>query len=233
MLPLLCPQDLVSGTVHQFQKVLLAGTALHGFVDVIHQTELPALILPGGTVLPCRKFSAALPVGRQDGQVMCLADLIADAAKLAQGVGILPQLSSVNKADRVDHEMGMDMLGIAVSADLYLISRPRFLRKPSGDLMCLPGRNILPRMEGLNVLVEVDAIQLVVGSFRCQEFRDGIAAVAVDAADQFLPGLRIPGFLLLGTVFHHSSHGTEVLLLLFDVSDCCHQLLRPMRKTSS
>ena len=186
MLPFIRPENLISGTVHQFQKVLFAGTALHGFIDVIHQTELPALILPGGTVLPCRKFSAALLIGRQDGQVVCLADLVADAAKLSQGVWILPQLSSVNKADRVDHEVGMDVLGIAVGADLHLISRPCFLCKRSCNLMRLLGSDILPGMEGLNVLVEVDAVQFVVGSFRCQEFRDGIAAIAVDAADQSL-----------------------------------------------
>ena len=233
MLPLLCPQDLVSGTVHQFYKIYLVGTALHGFVDVVHQTKLPTLILPGGTVFPCRKFSAALSVGRQDGQVVCLADLVADAAKLPQGVGILAELLPVHEADRVDYEVGMNMLGIAVSADLHLISRPRFLRKLSCDLMRLLGCDVLPGMEGLNVLVEVNTVQFVVGSFRCQKFRDGIAAVAVDAADQFLPGLFVPGFLLLGAVFHYSGHGTEVLLLLLDVGNCCHHPPRPIRQTSS
>ncbi len=229
MLSLLSPQDLVSGTVHQFQKVLFAGTAFHGFVDVIHQTELPALILPGGTVLPCGKFSAALLIGRQDTQIMFLADLVTDTAKLAQGIGILPQLSSVYKADRVDHKVGMDMLGIAVGTDLHLISRPCFFCKPSGNLMCLLGRDVLPWMEGLNVLVEVDAVHFVVGSFRCQKFRDGIAAIAVDTADQSLSRQFIHRLLCLGAVFHHSNHGTEVLFLFLDVSDCRHQLPRPMR----
>ena len=141
------------------------------------------MISPGGTVFPRGKFSAALLIGRQDAQVMCLADLVTDAAKLAQGVGILPQLSSICKADGVDYKVGMDMLGIAVSADLHLISRPCFLRKLSGDLVRLLGRDVLPWMKGLNVLIEVDAVQFVVGSFRCQKFRDGIAAVTVDTAD--------------------------------------------------
>ena len=90
MLSLLRPENFIPGTVHQFYEIFFTGTALHGFVDVIHQTELPALILPGSTVLPCRKLSAALLIGRQDAQIMFLADLVTDAAKLAQGVRILP-----------------------------------------------------------------------------------------------------------------------------------------------
>ena len=72
------------------------------------------MIFPGGTVFPCGKFSTALLIGLQDAQVMLFADLVTDSAKLAQGVGILAELLPVNKADRVDHEVGMDMLGIAV-----------------------------------------------------------------------------------------------------------------------
>ena len=114
---------------------------------------------------------------------MFFADLVTDSAELTQGVGILAELLAVYEADGVDHEMGMDMLGIAVGADLHLISRPCFFCKLSGNLMCLLGRDVLPRMEGLNVLIEVDAVRFVVGSFRCQKFRDGIAAVTVDTAD--------------------------------------------------
>lgn len=117
---------------------------------------------------------------------MCNADLVTDATELAQGVGVLPKLSSVNKADRVDHEVGMDMLGIAVGADLHFISRPCFLRKFSGDLMGLLRSNALSGMEGLNVLIKVDSIHFVVGSFGGKKFRDGIAAIAVDTADQSL-----------------------------------------------
>ena len=160
---------------------------------------------------------------------MLFADLIADAAKLAQGVGILPELSSVNKADGVDRKVGMDVLGIAVGGYLHFISRPCFFCKRSCNLMRLLGSDILPRMEGLNVLVEVDSVHFVVGSFRCQKFRDGIAAIAVDTTDQFLLRSLVPGFLFLGAVFHHSNHGTEVLLLFLDVGDCRHQLPLPMR----
>ena len=229
MLPFFCPEDFVPGTIHQFYKILATAAFLHRFIDVVHQTELPALISPGGTVFPRGKFSAALLIGRQDAQVMFLADLVTDAAKLTQSAGILAELSSVYKADGVDYKVGMDVLGIAVGADLHLISRPCFLCKRSCNLMHLLGSDILPGMKGLNVLVEVDAVHFVVGSLRCQKLRDGIASVTVDTAYQFLLGLLVPGFLFLSTVFHHSNHGTEVLLLFLDVCDCRHQLPLPMR----
>ena len=229
MLSLLRPENFISGTVHQFHEVFFTGAAFHGFIDVVHQTELPALIFPGSTVFPCRKFSAALLIGRQDGQVMFLADLVTDSAKLAQGVGILPELLPVHEAYGVDHEMGVDVLGIAVGADLHLISRPCFLCKRSCNPMRLLGRDVLPGMEGLNVLIEVDAVYLVVGSLGCQKFCDGIVAIAVDTADQFLLGALVPSFLLLSAVFHHSHHSTDVLLLFPDVSDCSHQAPRPVR----
>lgn len=145
------------------------------------------MLLPGSTIFPRRKFSAALLIGRQDAQVMLFADLVTDSAKLAQGVGILAELSPVYKADGVDHEVGVDMLGIAVGADLHFISRPRFLCKRSCNLMCLLRRDAFPGMEGLNVLIEVDAVHFVVGSLRYQKLRDGIATITVDAADQLSP----------------------------------------------
>ena len=229
MLSFFCPEDFVPRTVHQFYEVLPTAAFLHRLIDVVHQPELPALVFPGSTVLPCRKFSAALLIGRQDTQVMCHADLVTDTAELAQGVGILPELSSVNKADGVDHKVGMDVLGIAVGGYLHFISRPRFLCKRSGDLMCLLGCNFLPGMEGLHILIEVDSIRFVVGSLRCKKFCDGITAIAVDTADQLSLRQFIHRLLILGAVFHNSDHGTEVLLLFLDVSDCRHQLPRPMR----
>ena len=229
MLPLMRPQNFVPSTVHPLYKIFFTGAAFHGFVDVVHQTELPALIFSGSTVLPWGKFSAALLIRRQDGQIMFFADLVTDAAKLAQGVGILAEFFAIYKTDRVDHEVGMDVLGIAVRADLHFIFRPCFFRKHSGNLMRLLGCDLLPGMEGLNILVEVNAIQFVVGSLCCQKLCDGIAAIAVDTADQSLSRQFIHRLLILGAVIHHGNHGTEVLLLFLDVGDCRHQLPLPMR----
>ena len=54
--------------------------------------------------------------------------------------------------------MGMDMLCIAMGGHLHFISRPSFFSKLSGNLMCLLGCDVFSGMEGLNILVEVNAI---------------------------------------------------------------------------
>ena len=118
---------------------------------------------------------------------MFFADLIADAAKLAQSVGILPEFLPVHEADGVDYEVGMNVPSIAVGGYLHFISRPCFLRKCSCNLMCLLGRDVFLGMEGLHILIEVDAVHFVVGSLRYQKLRDGIATITVDAADQLSP----------------------------------------------
>lgn len=55
---------------------------------------------------------------------MLHTNLVTDLPKLPQGGGSLPELHPGFKADGVDHEVGMDMLGIAMSGHLYLIPRP-------------------------------------------------------------------------------------------------------------
>ena len=55
---------------------------------------------------------------------MLHADLVADLPELPQGGGCLAELHPGFKADGVDHEVGMDMLVIAVGSYLHLVPRP-------------------------------------------------------------------------------------------------------------
>ena len=128
---------------------------------------------------------------------MLPAQLIADSTELLQGVGILPQLSAIYKADGVDHEMGVDVFGIAVGGHLHLMSGPGFHGELSGNVMSLLIGNVLPGREGLDILIEIDAVQLVVGILGSEELRDGVQSVTADAADIPLPGELIHGFAFL------------------------------------
>ena len=65
------------------------------------------------------------------------ADLVADLPKLSQSGGGLAQLHPGFKADGVDHEVGMYMLGIAVGGHLHLMPRPGFGGKFQTNLVCL------------------------------------------------------------------------------------------------
>ena len=124
---------------------------------------------------------------------MLSTQLIADGTELLQSVGILPQLSAIHKADGVDHEMGVDVFGIAVGGHLYLMPGPCFHGELSGDSMSLLIGDILPGREGLDILIEVDAVQLAIGMLGGKELRDGIHSVTADAADIPLPGELIHG----------------------------------------
>ena len=74
----------------------------------------------------------------------------------------------------------------------------------------------------MNILIEVHAVQLVIGCLGCFELSDSIEAVTVDAADQGLTGLFIPHLILSLAVSHHGSHGTKVLFVFRDIDDRCH-----------
>ena len=114
--------------------------------------------------------------------------------------------------------MGVDVFGITVSGHLHLMSGPGFHGELSGDGMGLFIGDILPGREGLDILIEVDAVQLAVSIFGSEKLRDGIQPVAADAADIPLAGELIYGFAFLQAVPHDTDHGTGVLPGFLDIS---------------
>jgi len=150
------------------------------------------------------------------------AQLIADGTELFQGAGILPQLSAICKTDRVDYEVGVDVFGIAVGGHLHLMSGPGFHGELSGDGVGLLIGNVLPGREGLDILIEVDAVQLAVGILGGEELRDGIHSVTADAADIAMAGQLIHGLALLQAVPHDTDHGAGMLPGFLDVGYGCH-----------
>lgn len=218
ILPFICPLDFVSFSFHEDDEILFALTFLHGIADIVHQTEFPALPLPrcppfsGGHLL-----SAALVLG-QDRETVCHTDIIADHPKEFQGVGVLPELQSSLEVYRVDDEVTMDMVGIAVGSDEDFRTGPCTGSEFHGDLMRLLGSDILRGFEGLHILVEVDSIHFSVSCLGRFKLQNGIHPIAVDTTDQPLAGLFIPGLVLSHAVPHDIPHGTEMLLLLRDKS---------------
>ena len=163
---------------------------------------------------------------------MLHANLVADLPELPQGGGGLVQLHPGFKADGVDHEVGMDMLGIAVGGYLHLMPRPSLSCKLQANLMCLLISDLLLGGKGLNVLVEIDPVQLVVSGLSGQKFREGIGAVAVQPGHIADACFGVSGLVLPLAIPHHSLHSTDVLLGFLDVCYSC-QPLPPMRTSSS
>lgn len=68
---------------------------------------------------------------------MLHTDLVADLPEVPQSGGGLAELHPVFKADGVDNEVGVDMLGIAVGGYLYLMPRPCLGCKLQTDFVSL------------------------------------------------------------------------------------------------
>lgn len=161
------------------------------------------------------------------------ADFIAERTQFLQRIGILPELLSGFKADRVDDKVGMDMGGIAMGADQHLMSRPGLCRKFQGNLVGLPVGDIFPGREGLHILIEVHAIRLAVGTLGRHKFRDGVFSEAVHAGNILPPSLSVQGFAVLHTVSHDTDHGADCLLPFGNIGDDRHYFLPPMRASCS
>ena len=73
------------------------------------------------------------------------ADFIVELSQMEQGIRMLSQFQAVLKADRVDHEMGMDVVGIAMGSHQHFIPWPSLSRKFQSQLMGLLVRDILLR----------------------------------------------------------------------------------------
>ena len=222
LLPLRCPLDFVALAFHEKNKIFLVRAKLHRLTDVVHQPELPAFPLPGCPVFPGGHLLAAAFILRQNTEPVSMTDLVADLPQIFQGVGILPELSPGLKAHRVDDEVGMHMPGVAVRSDQDLRPGPGPGGKLQRDLMGLRGRDRFLGREGLDVLIEVDPVHFPVGGLRRFKFQNGIAPLAVDAADEILPRLLVPGLVLAHTVIHDRPHGAQVLTGLPDISHGRH-----------
>lgn len=103
---------------------------------------------------------------------MLHTNLVAELSKLPQSIGGLSQFSPGFTTDRIDHKMGMHVLGIAMGAYLHLMPRPSFRRKFQPDFMRLLIGDIFFGRKGLDILVKIDAIQLVVSGLGGKKFRE-------------------------------------------------------------
>ncbi len=142
ILPFLRPLDFVALAFHQKNEIIFAQAFLHGITNVIHQPELPAFTLPCRSVLTGGHLPAAALVLGQDAVSMGLTDVVTDQPKELQGIWVLPKLSPGLEVHRVDDEMTMHMVGIAVGGDQNFCTGPCSGGELHGNLMGLLGRDV-------------------------------------------------------------------------------------------
>ena len=160
---------------------------------------------------------------------MSCTQFIADGSQLLQCTGILPQFSPILIADGVDNKVGVDVSGITVGGHLHLMPGPCLHSKLSGNVMGFLIADVLSGRKGLDILIEVDAVQFAMGSLGGFKLQNGIHPITVDAADKSLTGLPIEGFVLSHAVAHDPTHSTNVLPGFFDVCHGCHGAPRLIR----
>ena len=95
----------------------------------------------------------------------------------------MAKLQPCFKVHGIDDEVTVYMVGIAVGGDENLRTGPCAGGKLQGNFMCLPVGDILRGREGLDMLVEVDAVHLAMSCLGCFELQNGIHPIAVDTAD--------------------------------------------------
>lgn len=125
----------------------------------------------------------------------------------------------------VDALRAVLVVGIQMRGNQNLVSRKGLLGKVQTDAVSFFIRPDFPRAEGLDILVEVDPGCLAVQILRCHKFLVSMNAKAVDPAD-ILPPVCVHCFLLLHAVADASPHSAWGLLVLGDIKDCCHAVIR-------
>ena len=163
---------------------------------------------------------------------MLHTDLIADLSELPQSGGSLVELHPGFKADRVDHKVGVYVLGVAVGGHLHLMPRPSLGCKLQPDFVSLLIGDLFLGGKGLDILVEIDSIHLVISGLGGEKFREGVGTVAVQTGHIPSACFGVGGLVLPLAVPHHRFHSTDVLLGFLDVGYSC-QPLPPIRTSSS
>ena len=112
------------------------------------------------------------------------ADIVTDHPQELQGIWVLMKLQSCLEVYGVDDEVTVDMVGIAVGGDEDFRTGPGTGSKLQGNFVCLPVCDVFRGREGLDILVEVDAVHFAVGGLGRFELQNGIHSFAVDTADK-------------------------------------------------
>lgn len=215
----LLPVHLIALLVHFTQELFPRPGPLHDFLDGDDQLELPAV-----SPVSCPVFSSPQALGApvllvwlQGSEAMFHADLVADLPYLLQGIGGEVQLLSGVRVDRVDDQVGVQVLRVDVCGHQNLASREKPLRQLLRDLMHFRRRDFLFGGEGLDVLVEEGSVGLSVEVLGCQEAFLRQLRRAVDTGEVAAAGF-IHRLFLLRHVADHPPHGARRLFPLFDVA---------------
>lgn len=146
---------------------------------------------------------------------MHLTDLVADLAHLLQSPGGEVEFLSRFRMDGVDHQVGVEVLGVHMSGDQDLAAGEELLRQLEPELVRLGRGEIFFRREGLDILVEEGAGVLSVEVFGSHETLHGHIRHTVDAGE-IAPAVLVHCLFGLGHIPDHPAHAPDGLLARLD-----------------
>ena len=146
---------------------------------------------------------------------MLHTDLITNLPHLFQRSGSEVELLSGIRMNRVDHQMGVEVLPVHMRGHQDLTAGKELLCQFQPDLMGLSWCKVFFRGEGLGVLVEEGAGVFPVEVFGGHEALHGHICHTVDAR-QVAVALLVHGFLWLGYILDYPPHAPCRLLAFLD-----------------
>ena len=137
------------------------------------------------------------------------------------------QFPAVFKTDRVDNEVGMDVLCIGVRCNDDFVVLP-LLRQLQSNGVCFLWCDVFLRVEGLHEMKIHFAGTLAVLKFGADELGVANLRLAVDSCDQ-LPTIGLDFLLLHDVVQRCRQSGTALSFRTVDWRDRCHDSRLPLQ----
>ena len=203
--------------------MLPAPGLCHALIHSNLQVHLPAFALGIGTVLPVGHgafFPLLLLLGFHNRKTVLHTQLVRCTAQFHEAFLVAVVLETGFEADRVDHEMRVQMLPVHMSGNNDLIAGDLF-RQLQSDLMCHLRCDRIVGTEGLYHVIVHSSVRASVLPLGIHEFQHGSLGHTVNSRDQrasLVRNLARPAAVGDGTV--QTAHGLG--LLTFRKFHDCH-----------
>ena len=165
--------------------MLPASGLRHAFVNGDLQVHLPALALGIGTVLPVghSAFFSLLLLRCHNRKTVLHTQLVGCLSQCHETFLVAVVLETGFEADRVDHEMRVQMLPVRMCGNDNLIAGD-LLRQLQRNLMCHLRGDRIVGTEGLNHVVVHSSVRASILPFGIHKFQQGGLGHTVDPGDQ-------------------------------------------------
>ena len=156
---------------------------------------------------------------------MTFTNIIVKSTQLFDSIWWLTKFFPVFKTNRIDNEMIMQMVSIAMSCNQNFISWPRFFSKLKTNFVNVFSRYFFVWRERLHILIEIHSISFLVTFFCKHKFSKSIFTITINSAYKSSVAVFIINFFILNTVIYDTFHCTDCLFTFFNILKSCHQFL--------